>query len=52
MFGKTLTDFCRTNDLHITNGKLFYDIDRNFTSSANNGVIVVDYNIYNTAFFD
>ena len=52
MFGKTLTDFCRTNDLHINNGRLFDDTDGNFTSSANNGVSVVDYNICNTALFD
>ena len=49
MFGKTFRDFCLTNDLHIMNGRLFDDIDGNFTSSANNGVIVVD---NNTALFD
>ena len=52
MFEKTLRDFCLTNDLHIMNGRLFDDIDGNFTSSANNEVIVVDYDIYNTTLFD
>ena len=45
LFGKTLTDFCRIFDLHIMNGRLYDDVDGNFTCAANDGASTVDYNI-------
>ena len=51
LFGKTLTEFCRSHDLHIMNGRLHNDLDGNFTCTANNGASTVDYNISSTELF-
>ena len=48
LFGKTLIDFCRIFDLHIMNGRLYDDVDGNFTCATNDEV---DYNICNTDLF-
>ena len=46
-----MTDFCRIFDLHIMNGRLYDDVDGNFTCAANDGASTVDYNISNTDLF-
>ena len=50
-FGKSLTDFCRSHDMHIMNGRLFDDNEGNYTCLSNDGRSVVDYFITDTDMF-
>ena len=42
---------CSMFNIHILNGRLFNDLDGNYTCFANNGTSVVDYMIASTTLF-
>ena len=50
-FGLSLIELCCTYDVHTLNGRLFSDIDGNFTCFANNGASIVDYMIASSSLF-
>ena len=51
LFGRTFVDLCCTHNLHVLNGRLFDDVDGNFTCFTSNGCSVVDYHIASTSLF-
>lgn len=51
-FGLSLIDVCCTFDIHVLNGRLFDDIDRNITCTANDGSSIVDYMIASSSLFN
>lgn len=51
-FGSALIDLCCTHDIHIFNGRLFVDVDGNFTCTANDGKSVVDYILGSASLFE
>lgn len=50
-FGLSLIELCCTYGIHVLNGRLFKDIEGNFTCTANNGTSIVDYMIASTQLF-
>ena len=50
-FGLSLIELCCTYDIHVLNGRLFRDIEGNFTCTANDGTSIVDYMIASTHLF-
>ena len=51
-FGRTLTQFCSTHDMHILNGRLFEDSEGHYTCYTQAGNSVVDYFIASANFFE
>ena len=51
-FGLSLIDLCCEYDVHILNGRLFDDIDGNFTCISNDGLNIVDYILASTNLFE
>ena len=50
-FGKSFTDFCRSHDMHIMNGRLYDHNEGNYTCLSNDGRSVVYYFITNIYMF-
>jgi len=50
-YGTSLTDLCCLLDVHIVNGRLFNDLEGNYTCTAGNGASVVDYIIISSDLF-
>ena len=50
-YGLSLIEMCSMFNIHILNGRLFNDLDGNYTCFANNGTSVVDYIIASTTLF-
>ena len=50
-FGTSLIDLCCTHNIHVLNGRLFYDSAGEITCVANNGRSVVDYMLASTTLF-
>ena len=43
---------CCENDIHMLNGRLCYDVDKNIICISNEGKSLVDYIIASTSLFD